>query len=343
MKLWTRALVCFALLTGAGPTRAATVSVEVASQGGAQATAPQKWLQLFADAGVTNVRVRGANPGDKPAVIELGSPQRPMPKLVAVLTPRGELVVPGARFTTRDSARLRDYLARLQADGAAALTAERGRFGLTEREFTDVFDELSKPLGEVDEGDTLATLVAAQRGAIRWSIEGAARGPMTAGKVGADGVAVQGLARGSALAALLRAEGLAIVPEKPPGKALRLRVAPAIGLADLWPVGHDPEGSPGETAPILFESLEVEVEGYTLAEALDAVAPRLTHNGAPLPIVWDRYALRRDGIDPATKSVRVAAGRMYYKRLVDRLVAQARLAAKLRVDEAGQPFLWLTR
>jgi hypothetical protein len=33
----------------------------------------------------------------------------------------------------------------------------------------------------------------------------------------------------------------------------------------------------------------------------------------------------------------------YYKRVLDRVLAQARLGAQVRIDEAGTPFLWITR
>jgi hypothetical protein len=344
MNRVTRTVACgLLLLCGGVSACAATVTVEVASQAGAQATAPQKWLQLFADAGVTSVRVRGANPGDKPELIELGSADRPMPKLVAVLTRGGMLAVPGATFTERDGTRLAEYIARLQADGAAAMTAERGRFDLTREEFESVYDELSRPLGEVDAKSSLLRLITSQRGALRWSIDADARGPLSGATAGADAATLAGLARGTALGALLRGEGLAIVPEKPAGKALLLRVASAHGLKESWPVGHEPQEAPGAVAPVLFQAIEVEIADYSVTEALDAITPRLVHRGEPIPVVWDRFALRREGIDPTKVGAQIALGRMTYKRIVDRLASQARLAAKLRIDENGRPFLWLTR
>jgi hypothetical protein len=344
MKRAATILLCGVMAFGATLVScAATVTVEVANQGGSQATAPQKWLQLFADAGVTSVRVRGANPGDKPELIELGTPERPMHKLVALLTRDGKLAVPGATFTERDGRRLAEYIERLRADGAAATTAERGRFGLTRKEFELVYDELSKPLGEVDPEQSLLRLVNAQRGEAPWSIDAEARAPLTAATAGADAAKLARLARGTALAALVGAEGLAIVPEKATGKPLHLRIATAHGLRESWPVGHQPQEAPGAVAPVLFQSIDIEVADYTVAEALEAVAPRLVHRGEPIAIVWDRFALRREGIDPAKVEARIAPGRMTYKRIIDRLASQARLAAKLRIDEKGKPFLWLTR
>ena len=86
-----------------------------------------------------------------------------------------------------------------------------------------------------------------------------------------------------------------------------------------------------------MEFLNVEIEGYTLQEAIDAIAPRLK-----LPIFWDHAAFAEHKIDPATIQVHVPRTRTFYKRILDRVLAQARLA-ELRVDEAGTAFLWISK
>lgn len=337
MKVRTT-LACVAILCSA--TAASAVTVEIAAEAGPQANAHQKWLQLFADAGASGVRVRGATARDKPRVEDLGTPERPLPKLTGVLDRRGVLRVPGERFTLRDAAKLRAYLARLDADGAERLNEPIGRFGLTEKEFAAIFEALTPPLGAVLGGSQPATLRDVVDAATRvapLSIDASARGPLVAPPD--DLEAVRGLSLGSALAALLRSEGLALVPTKPAGSPVNISVVNAINQQAVWPIGYEPERSPRETAPGLFEFLNVEVDGFTLTEAIDAIAPRLDG----LPIVWDRLALRRDAIDPSSTPVKLARTRTYYKRLLDRLVIQARLHATLRVDEAGAPFLLIGR
>ena len=336
MKLLTTA-AAFAAWTYAALASAA-LSVEIAAEGGPQANAHQKWLQRLTEAGAGAVRIRGATARDQPRVENLGTTDRPLPKLTGVLDRRGVLHLPGARFTLRDAAELSAYLERLEADGPERLTKPIGRFGLTEEEFTEVFEAFTPPLG--------AVLGRAKPGGLRDVVDAAARvaplsvdrgAPLGAPPEDLDGV--RDLSLGAALAALLRAEGLALIPEKQPGRPVRVRVGESLGEDDTWPIGYDPERSPRETAPALFEFLNVEIDGFTLTEAVDAIAPRLDG----LPIVWDRFALRRDAIDPATTRVRLARTRTYYKRVFDRLVIQARLNARLRVDEAGRPFLLIGR
>jgi hypothetical protein len=105
-----------------------------------------------------------------------------------------------------------------------------------------------------------------------------------------------------------------------------------------WPIGWELQQTPGQTAPSLFEFLNAEVDGYTLEETLAAIGPRLR-----IPIYLDRAALAAHRIDLAQIQVRLPRTRIFYKRLIDRVLAQARMGSELRIDEAGKPFLWVTR
>jgi hypothetical protein len=60
-----------------------------------------------------------------------------------------------------------------------------------------------------------------------------------------------------------------------------------------------------------------------------------------MPFLYDHNALARDRIELAQVRGNVPAGRTYYKRIVDRLLFQAKLKTDVRVDEAGKPFLWI--
>jgi hypothetical protein len=105
-----------------------------------------------------------------------------------------------------------------------------------------------------------------------------------------------------------------------------------------WPIGWETGKAPGEIAPSLFEQLNVEIANFTFEETMGAIGPRLK-----LPYFVDRAALAENKIDPKSVSIRVDKGRMSYKLLLDRVVAQARLGCEVRVDEAGTVFLWIGR
>ncbi len=331
------------------PTTASALSIEIASQAAPQSTAPQKWLQLLAKLGETNVRIRGAKAGDRPRLESRAVPghrERPKHavvgddrahftahftvKLHAILTRRNELILPQGRFTLRDQPKLAAYLKRLRTEGPEGITAARGKFGLTEKQFTALFAFLTPPLGKHPAGATLRQLLPDSvqcdvAGTLQTEAEGHAE--------------VESLSLGTALAVMLRQEGLALRAIKPIGQPVELHVVRALSQGDTWPVGYKPEQTPSETFPQLFEKINVEVTGYSLQEALDAIGQQLPG----LPLVWDRFVLRRDAIDPASIQVRLPSTRTYYKRILDRLLFQARLKGELRIDEAGQPFLWITR
>ncbi|TWT46396.1 hypothetical protein Pla111_14920 [Botrimarina hoheduenensis] len=333
-----RSLACLIVLT-ATTAASAVVRMEIASESGPNATAQSAWLQLLAELDVTGVRVRGLGPGDKPSVEDLGTPERPLPRVLGILTRQGVLELPGGRFTIRQREALAAYLERLEGDGAAAVTAKRGRFGLTRDEFQKVFVALGAPIGAINRQESLEALLlrtAAQSGMPLW-IDPRAK-PALRARPTTDKVAT--LARGAALAVLLRAEDLSLAPEKPVGQPVRLTVAPSYGEnKEAWPIGYKPETSPSQTAPVLMQRLPVEIEGFTLAQALDAIEARL----GGVPLVYDEFALRRDAIDPTTTPVKLARTETFYKRIIDRLAFQAGLKTELRIDEAGTPFVWLTR
>lgn len=346
MNLVGAALVGAAL--GTPGVAEAAVSIEIASEAGPNANAQREWLQRLGELGFTGVRIRGARRGDEPRLDDFGTPVRPSWKLTGLLTRRGVLHLPGGRFTLRDRRGLADYLARLEGEGAEGVTAPRGAYGLTEEQFERVFAALTPPVGAAEAGTRLEPFVRRVVDAAGLELKVSRRAAPALRAASIEPPAA-GLARGAALALTLRAEGLAFRPEKPPGSALRLVVEPATADRDAkgsaagepgaWPVGYEPEGRTSVVAPVLMQRLPVEIDGFMLAEALDAIAPRL----GDLPVVYDRFVLRRDAIDPTTVPVKLARTETHYKRVLERLAFQARLRAQLRIDEAGRPFVWLTR
>lgn len=338
LRLQTCLTIFAAFAIAAAVQAAPPIELELVTERGLQITAPHQWLQLFAKIGVTNVRIRTASGSEQPAVENRGTDERPRFHVVGVITASNEVRLPGGTFGTNEQQKLADYFTRLGADGAESLIAERGRFGLTEKEFTAVHADLAQPLNFSTKGQPLqallkrvqqklthpVTLDAATDQAIR-----------TAPPIEDD---VSKLTTGTGLAILLRNYSLALLPVKDVGQPVELRIVSTSEATDAWPIGWESQSSPRETAPMLFESLNVEIAGYSLTEAIDAIAPRLR-----LPLYWDHAALAKHKIDPATIQVHLPRTRTYYKRILDRVLAQARLHSEVRVDETGTAFLWITR
>ena len=57
------------------------------------------------------------------------------------------LVLPGGKFTPRDSVRLKQWLKNLAEQGVDGVTGKPARFGLTEVQLREVQDDLKRPIG----------------------------------------------------------------------------------------------------------------------------------------------------------------------------------------------------
>jgi hypothetical protein len=354
MKLIVATSVAISLANACIVLAAMPVELEIATDRGVQITAPQEWLQLLTSIGVTRVQIRGMRTGDKPQVLNSGSAARPDYHVVGILSARGQLKLPGGTFTRGDRARLKDYFEGLAADGVDAIAGARGEFGLTEKEFEELFARLAQPVdfptrgqlpkAAIDEfGSTFGLKIAYDDSAMRAISSGP---PLPV----ADDV--RGLSAGTGLAIVLHNQGLAMYPEKQRGQPVVCRISALDGegltgrhlgkrnavAEKSWPIGWEAEKAPGELAPALSDTLNAEISGYTMAEAIDAIRPR-----AKLPIYFNRAALSLRQVDPARLQVRLPRARVSYKVLVDRIVAKAGMGSELRVDEAGRPFLWITR
>jgi hypothetical protein len=336
------------------------VELELATERGLQITAPHEWLQLLTAMGIDNVRIRGMTPGDEVKATNRGTAERPRYRVVGILTAGNQLRLPGETFTRGDRARLKDYFERLAADGAESLTATRSYFGLTEKELAAVTAELAQPIDFETKGQPPRAVIdrIQSKFSLKAVFDADAQRALRAGKPVAD--ELKRITAGTGLAMMLRSCGLVMRPEKLRGEPVVYRVVaggspamattggPPIATATAgktagremphWPVGWEPQQTPGRTAPQLFEPRNAEIDGFTLAETLAAIESRIK-----IPIFLDHAALAARRIEPDKIQVRLPRTRSVYKRIIDRVLAQARLHSQVRVDEAGTPFLWVTR
>jgi len=339
------------------------IDLELATERGVQITAPQEWLQLLAGIGIENVRIRGAKPSDAAKVTNRGTAERPSFEVLGILTARDQLRLAGGTFSRADRARIKDYFDRLAADGAESLTAPRGMFGLTDKEIAAVFADLAQPIDFETKGQAPRAVMNGLQSkfASKLVFDANADRLLRDAKPLAD--ELKGISAGTGLAIVLRPNGLVLRPEKSRGEPVVYRVeaaasagstttgGPPAATATLdrggrtddhaikhWPIGWEPHDAPGRTAPSLFETLNAEIDGYTLSETLAAIGPRIK-----IPMYVDHASLAAHKIDPSKIQVRMAKTRASYKLIIDRALAQARLGSQVRIDEAGNAFLWITR
>ena len=352
MRILTSIIIATVFAATTVAFAAPPIELELATEQGVQITAPQQWLQLLTAIGIEQVQIRGIRAGDAPRATNRGTKERPSYHVVGILTARDQLRLPGGTFTHADRAKLKDFFERLSADGAESLTAPKGRFGLTEQELKSVLVDLSRPIDFDTKGQSPRAALDQFKTKLALKVEVADDAEAKLREATPFPDELRGVTAGTGLAILLRNYGLVMRPEKSRGMPVVYRVTPldagtiqqsTLGKTNLpdskfWPIGWEPDKGPGAIAPSLMESLNAEIDGYTLEEALAAIGPRLK-----VPMYVDHAALTAQKIAPAKIQVKLARARMIYKRLLDRVLTQAHLGSSVRIDESGSPFLWITR
>lgn len=313
------------------------IEVEVAVERGAPIDAMQTWSRVLSQMDLTRARLRGARGREQPTVTvdQLGGRKRY--RVVGFLTRANQLHLPGGKFRTGDTKRLRQFFAELpqRTDHGAV---ERGRFGLTEAQFKEVYAAFSQPIApsaaRLSVADALQRATEDLPGPLELS-------PLQQARLKAAGQTTAGemrLSTGAAIALWLRRAGLMFVPQQLPGQSLEFRVAAYNAKTDHWPPGWKPTGSVRQAAPKLYQFRTIEIDGYTLAEATAALEKFIE-----IPIVWDEWILARGEEDRREKQVRLARQKIFLRGALDHILSQVRLGGEVRVDEAGQAFYWVTQ
>ncbi len=348
LGIWLLIALPLTALVPAKSCIGATIDIEVATEPGVSPIAPPAWAKILGqlDMGpkqtgqlrIGQVRIRKIRPGDKPEIIEPSKPTGTRYRLLAILNQRGKLILPGAQFGQHEMARLRDYLLQLQADGVASMSADRDRFGLTQEEFNTIYQVLSRTISFPTESISCPRFLQQFTTGLPIPLEIEPKVNSILQQSPPLEVDLQGMTFGTSLAMLLRPHRLSLIPRKPRGKPPELAILPSSDQQPSWPVGWKPEQAPRQLAPRMYKFLTIEIDRYTLSQALNSMGPRMG-----IPLWFDRRILEQRQIDPTQISVKLPRGKTYLKRALDRVLVQASLAGEIRVDEADHPFYWITQ
>jgi hypothetical protein len=326
------ALLGTASLYAAAPPR---VSLEIVTRPNIPPTAPQQWLEALSSLGLSGLQIRAGFEGDKPELESTGTANAPAYRVVGVLAGDNMLHVPGGKFGMRETGRLRKWLNDLGNDGIEGVTHERMAFGLTPSQIEQVMSDLKQPVGfstlNLPADQAVAKIARLLR--LPLKIDVGVGGQLAGVKVADE---LKDLTCGTALAAIVRPAGLVLQPRRE-GASTGYRITKPVKGQDMWPVGWPLKKRAAEELPVLFEMLNVEIADIPVSEALEAIQGRL---GAPL--VFDRAAMALHGADPTTAPAEVPAKRMSYSQVLGKILFQAKLRYEVRIDEADQPFLWIT-
>jgi hypothetical protein len=324
------------LLITAAAEAAPRVSLELATEKGFPITGAQQWSKALGELGISNFRIRSATASDRPSIESLGNEKTPSYRVVGILTADSLLVVPGGRFSIRDGGAIRNWLENLADQGAAGVTERRTAFGLLAKQLAEVQDDLKQPVDfstrDMPISDALAKLE--RRLKIPLLIDPAAKNELNDVKLQDE---LTGISAGTAIAAMLRPAGLVMLPERPKGGNLQYRITKPLAGGEAWPIGWPPKKRPVEILPMLYEFINVEISDTPVQEAVDAIAADLK-----VPFLYDRNAMAWHEIDLTKINAKVPSKRSTYSLILQGVLRQAKMKPDLRLDEANNPFFWIT-
>lgn len=300
----------------------------------------QKWGPTFERIGVS-VRFRQAILDDEPEVEERMRGTWRMVNVVGEMDREGTLHFPEKSFTMSEGAKLADWVEELKTFGAQGSPDGKPVWGLSEAQFTAVYDELSKPIENSLEGqelpDALQNLQLPADYPVRLheTAENRLTDPSSAHALREE---VQGLSLGTGLAIVLADYGLGFRPIRNTKGTIALVVEPLSEITDPWPIGWelDPAQPRNEVAPGYFEMVRAGFDDLPLEDVLDAVEQA---SGTPIIINYEGSAAR--GIDPAVVRVSYPQKQTAWVLIVRTVTSQARLTREIMIDEAGKPFIYV--
>ncbi|MBI1899591.1 MAG: hypothetical protein HYS13_00575 [Planctomycetia bacterium] len=326
--------LCSALLLAAPAAAQGRVEMEIATEGNAGLEA-QTWSRILTQLKVDGLTIRTARAGDA-VKIETTGGERPVYKVKGRLTATNELVLPGGKFTTRDTAPLARWLEKLRTEGPPGSARPKLPFGLTETELERVQSDFKARVDLATKGMDRADALDKIAAKLKSKLSQAADVPAALAEAGPVAEDLSGLSAGTALACILRPAGLGIAPRGNGKGEVRYEVRPL--KAETWPVGLVVEENERELVPALFEKLNAEIkEGTPLSKALAAIGPKVG-----IPMLYDHNALALADVDPDKTLVSLKPAKYLLIMVVEKTVRQARLNPQLRTDEAGKPFYWIT-
>ncbi|NQU24868.1 MAG: hypothetical protein HQ567_26595 [Candidatus Nealsonbacteria bacterium] len=323
------------LAVAAEASAAGRVQLELVGDGRGASLLFQEWGKALSKAGIRNVRIRSSKPSDKVGIAVRGTADSPLYVVTGVIRSRDELLLPSGRFRRSDAARLARWLDDLARHGPEDRRPAKTAFGLSSEQLIQVQADLARPVGFSTKDVTRDAVVAkiARQLTVPLRIDAASTAALREDNVGEE---LLSLSCGTSLAYVLRPMGLCLVPRAAGGR-VQLDVVRAQPDLKIWPVGWESDKSRRDVAPALFEFHNVNIQGVSAAVALEAIGKRLK-----LPVLIDHNALARHGIKPAKLPVSHPASRTTYSLALRKLLFQAGLKSEVRVDEADQPFLWVT-
>ncbi len=308
------------------------VEIEVIHEGSRSILAPQQWAEVLGRAGFSRVSIRSRRVGDEPGVENIGSSKFPRYRVVAFLRDDRLVLPPAEKCNQRELGKIKAWLRELQQGGNEAASNPMGPFGLSPPQLDRARQQLATRVGVATEGKNRAELINQLINDQRLPVEIDIRQRNQIAGSGAVSDSLEGLATGTALAVLLRPLGLGLQPTE----GERWRVIKKTSDSPVWPVGWDSDQSAARTVPVLGKQVATQKVALPLNDAIAQLAARLD-----IPILLDDRELARSSVNRKA-NVTMRAGRFIHSAVLRQLLRQHQLTFAVRLDDAAQPFLWVS-
>jgi len=328
-------LLATAVLLSSARADSPAVEIEVVHEGVRSFVAPQEWAEILGRAGFARVSIRGRRSGDVPGVENIGSAQLPRYRVIAFLRDDKIVLPPSERFGKRDAGKIRTWVDQLRKGGLDTPENPKGPFGLSPQQLNVLRNQLATRVQEKTKGETVDHVVDRLLDKIRPAVEISAQARQELATQGVVTEELTGVATGTALAALLRPLGLGLKPQTRRGGVF-WRIVAKQPKEEVWPVGWQSDQSAARTIPVLGKQVETQEVTLSLISALDQLAANME-----VPLLLDARELSAEKIDPAAK-VSMRSGRFIYSAVIRHLLRQLQLSFAVRLDDAAQPFLWVS-
>ena len=336
------------------------IDLEIFCDGPLQPMAAQEWGAALNKGGFQSVQLRAGDESDALDILDTGAGWR----VYGMLTKDGKILLPGGTSFRKGQIRdMKPYLEQKiqqmqakatnsgqNASGTASGNASSGtasgntsggettEYGITAQQLEQAFKVLAQPVGFETKGQNRKKVL---HGITKSLDARAAIPPEILDALDKNDLVQEELkdvSKGTALAYVLRYIGYCFTLEPPRKTQIRQDFTVRISTGEnatskTFPIGHVPE----KHLPSLSERFTANIDGASLGKILQAMSQRLN-----LPILYDYNSMAGAGIDPATIIVKQRPVKISYDNLFDMLLGHADLQKELRIDEAGNPFLWIT-
>ncbi len=300
----------------------------------------QEWGRAFQEIG-RSPRFREPKAGDAPVVEDVDRGGRVTVHVVGGMAVDGAIHILDQKFTIADLKPLAALLDELALYGAAGPPRTNPKWGLTDDQFLEVTTLLMEP---VTAPVTLQSPVVTVESlslpeGLRIKFSDAALQSALARKPEAspETMDLTGISKGTAMAIVLAQYGLGFRPLHSGLHRYDIEIDSGDESSNLWPAGWKTQESAAVVLPAWLKSIPFELEEVEISALAAAVAAKLE-----IPVFQSSHALAAEGRDLNVLTYSRKKDRVSPSRLLMAVGDKLQLGFDLRVDEAGQLFLWAT-